>query len=468
MTIKVLFALLNFLLVAQAQALSPVVRVDLSHCQLQGASQFSGLLIHHGAKTYVVTSSWAQMSAATPGPRCEKVWSENGEVRITPIATDHVAGLALYEVLDGIGVLPSPSPEPENEAASIWILQGQGPRARDGAIVINGSRRHQLPRWDRVLEWQGVAVSPEVIGAGVWKNKKWLGLVSHQYLELVPGAKTKIHRWDLAAARPQNHLVLISSADIEAWMQTQLAHPQEPVLWAAEDQRRGVDRWSVGDLLVTAKCPEAADPNPGGQYPIGGNDGVGIGGDSIENKACRMSVSRSQTPSPWLPKSLQSWQAEAATDLLALIKIDFWYALGRDAKGPLRDYFFSVESFVKLALDDHKKYLDIRAKAPPVELQELNAKALKLQQDSLHCYQVLFIREANVQELVRKLFFVSLLSQSPAWRHLSSDDMKNVMDAKGDFAEGWKMLSWIGACDTPQLRASAEDFAREHHKVWAP
>ncbi|WP_413291344.1 hypothetical protein [Bdellovibrio sp. HCB337] len=456
------------LLVFQASARSPVVKIDLSGCQWSTAANFSGTLLESQGRHYVVTSSWAQMSAQMPGPRCEKVFSTDGELAVRPVATDHLAGLALYEVLSSIQGLIAP--QGDSQSIQVWQLSEHGLQSFSGDIVITGSRRHQIPAWDRLQEWQGSALTAGTVGAGLWSDSQFQGIVSHQYLELIPGAKTKTQRWDLKKYLSQNHVIVISAKDVSTWLQKQIANPEEPIVWRPEDQRAGIDRWVVGDLELTTLCPDESDPNPGGQYPIGGNDGFGIGGDSVLNKACKTAVAISKSgKTSWIPLSLQTWQAQSQTALEQQQDVILWYGLSRTPQGLVRDYIFSTESLVKSALDGNKKWIDqIPSFTPPAKLQPMITSAKDLQSQSMHCYDQLFIREQNVQELTRKLFFYAMLAQSQAWQELQSEDVSSMMDIKGAYAQGWKALLWEGTCNTPRLRESAEKFMLEHQKVWAP
>jgi len=460
------FTLLSLLL-STASALSPVVRVDLSACHMPGAAVFSGVLLADQGKNFVVTSSWAQFSSQWQGPRCEKIWSEQGELSVRPVVTDHLAGLALYEVQSLVQGLTAPAGTAD--ATQVWMLGGQGLVSFQGDIVITGSRRHHIPLWDRTLEWLGEPVSAGALGAGVWSNGQWQGIVSHEYLELVPGAKTRTLRWNLKKATSQDHLIVVSAKDVLSWVQKQKARLEESVLWRVEDQRAGLDRWIVGDLELTALCPDETDTNPGGQYPIGGNDGVGIGGDSILNKACKMHAVLASEKSPWMPLSLQNWQTQAPPSLMQKQDVFLWYGLSRGSQGLVRDYVFSAESFIKSALDEKKKWVDqIPSLTPPKELLALVQSAQALQNESMNCYSRLFIREQNVQELTRKLFFFSMLAQSQAWHELRPDDVATVMDLKGLYAQGWKALLWEPTCGSPKIRQVAEAFASEQQKAWAP
>lgn len=465
---KYFICLLCIFTLRNTWALSPVVRIDLANCHLLGRSDFSGVLVQQAGLTYVVTSSWAQMSAQLQEPRCERVWSEQGELQVRPIVTDHLAGLALYQVLPSIESLSVPNAE--LNSAVLWTLKFNELVSTSGQIVIANSRRHHIPAWDRVLEWQGDLISSEAIGAGIWMGGQWLGITSHEFLQPVSGAKTKVGRWNLQLSIKQSHLILISAADISLWMQKQISKPIEQVIWPPEDQKAGVDRWISGDLEFSAQCPSDLNPNPGGEYPIGGGDGFGIGGDSIQNKACKLKTAlSSKWHSPWLAKSLQVWEAGAQQELLQNKEIIFWYGLSREQDELAKDYFFSVESMFKVALNQNKNWVELRSDfVPPTGLVTLVKTAKQLQAESLDCYNQLFIREPNVQELVRKLFFFALLTQSKSWQMLQPNDVATTFDRNGFYAQGWKMLAWEGSCNNPRLLATADNFLKEHKKVWFP
>lgn len=468
--IKGLTALLLFLIVnSSATALSPLVRVDLSGCQLQGSSIFSGVLLQLQGNTYVVTSSWAQLTSKERRPLCEKIYTERAVLKTLPLVTDHLAGLSIYQVFDFHETLEAPVTPPDS--AAIWTWNGLQIKKYDGDIAINGSRRHQLPLWDRVLEWLGAPVPVTSLGSGVWGDHgNLLGIVTHEYLQLSPGHKTILSQWSLKGQDSHDHLIIISSQDVLAWLTRQIAQPVEPVVWKLNDHRSGIDRWTMGDLEFTSLCPSPTEINPGGEYPIGGNDGFGIGGDSVQNKACRVSTSRSaEVQTSWLPDSLQIWERSAQEDLLQKRNISFWYGLTRTDGRLNRDYFYSVESLIKNSLDPSKKWVDwVERPTPPAEPNQLRANAQILRSKTLQCYSQLYIHEPNVQELVRQLYFYSVLTQSRSWKELQPKELTDSLAPQGIYAQGWKTLAWEGACMTPDLRKTTEVFASEFQKVWQP
>jgi len=461
------FLLFLFILPASA-LLSPIVRVDLSRCGWQNKALFSGVLLEFQNQHYVVTSSWGQMSSRWTGDRCEKIWSEKGELKVRPIVTDHLAGLAMYAVQTPLEQLSKPVGS--NQIVQIWTLNADKLKYFEGDIVVTGSRRHHLPLWDRVTEWQGDRVSSEVIGASVWSGDQWQGLVSHQYLEMIPGAKTKTSKWDFKKDLLHDHLIVIPAEHIWSWFQQQILHPVEPVLWQPEDQQIGLDRWIVGDLEFHTRCPENSNPDPDGEYPIGGNDGFGIGGDSILNKACKTQVALSQKDqSPWISSSFQEWKKQSQQALEQKQVIFLWYGLSRSPQGMIRDYIFSTESLIKMSLDPNKKWVDqTPALSPPTYLENFVQSAKILQNQSLHCYQQLFIKESSIQELIRRLFFLALIGQSQVWSELRLEDVSTTMDRTGIYAEGWKALEWSQTCNSPKFRSIAEEFSNEYQKIDKP
>lgn len=456
------FFLLIFPIIGHA--VTPTVRVDLSDCLVAGESQFAGLLLEQDSQFYVVTSSWAQMSASTAGKRCEKVWTSQGEIAVEPVVTDHVNGLALYKVLSTLVLENSFK---KKNSADIFVLGTQGLETFSGQFVTTASRRHQIPGLDRAFEWMGAEVGSSVIGAAVWQGAQWMGLVSHQYLQLMPGSKTIVSRWNPQSKEKHDHLVVIPSSFVALWVKQQILHPQEPVIWPLEAQRRWQDQMVVGELTLTVQCPDPTNPNDNGEYPIGGNDGYGIGGDSVLNKACKVLVQKQGLLSSWSPSSLQEISS-GNPELNSGVPVTLWYGLHRSNADLSRDYIFSAESLLKTALKTDQKWLVEREiRFIPAQQKALWKSAMDLRGAALYCYTNLFIHEENVQELVRKLFFFSVLAPSYSAVELKESDIDALLDRDGFYSFGWRTLTdGLHACDTPQLRSLAETFAQEYKKVW--
>ncbi len=456
---------LTLLIPFSSQALSSAVRVDLSECGLIGASQFAGVLIQQEGQYYVVTSSWAQMSSTWPGARCEKVWTTQGRLAVEPVVTDHLSGLALYKVNAS---LPLEVPTVAKNEASLLILKNGQPTTIPGEIVMLSSRRHFLPTIDRVMEWKGPSVPSIVIGAAVWKGVQWAGLVSHQYLKLVPGSKTVISRWDLQSSETHDHLIVIPAVTIISWLKQQLSHIQEPAVWPVSAQQRGEDQIIVGDLILSSVCPPPGNTDSSGEYPIGGNDGFGIGGDSVVNKACKMQISKSSVHSDWMPTSLQDVSANQSA-LNQGRSVLLWYGVRRAESELLRDYIFSTESLLKTSLKTDAQWLIERSfDDTPLSQQDLWKSSADLKSTVMHCYANLYIRDESVQDLVRKLFFYSVLASSDLSAELKVSDVETLIDKKGPYREGWSGLLLPMACDTLSIRTTPEAFANVHRKTWQP
>lgn len=469
---KRLFVLLFLFASLQAAAVLPVVQIDLSGCGLKGASKFSGLIVQSNNDFYVVSSSWAQMSSELK-TRCEKVFTAKKELEVQPVVVDHLYGLSLYHISNFKEKLDTDSGQAtQDDSVFIKVIDGQNVLNIGGQVLIASSSRTFIPQVSRVIEWRGAVSSSMVIGAALWDQSRPIGIISHQYLKLNPGSKTKILRWNLNSNEAHSHLTAIPMKLVNEWVEKKLKNPQEPVRWPVRAQQEGLDQMNVGDLELTADCPSEGDVRVDSEYPIGGPDGFGIGGDSIQNKACRVSVKTAKFVSPWTLPSLKMWSDVVRSDLLSNKPISIWYFMNKDGPELKKEYFYSVESFLRTPSGMNQFWVDRiedsrSTKAPQVLIQA----ALNLEKAARRCYKELYIREINVQDLVRKLYFYSFVTQSSSWDKLLPKEIDAMMDLKGYYAQGWKFLTWDPAghgslsCDSPRIREIAEEFQEIHKKV---
>ncbi|HUP56839.1 MAG TPA: helix-turn-helix domain-containing protein, partial [Bdellovibrionota bacterium] len=298
---------------------------------------FHGAYQGHPGKTYVVTSHHRVFNGNEEQGVCHFVHTGLSTQRARLVAWDWGASLALLEVEGDF------APE---------FLGLEGSRDYDavkiagnwdyGETIVGASDRHLMPLLPsaRVLEVVRAAVSPSRIGAPVYSPhftgpEGFAGIISHQYVRMVPGRASSVETWDFEPEHRESHLLIIRQADIvrfiNRYFRDRMGKPWRPLVGATlEDQREGRARVSVGGLIFEEDCPGPAAP---------GLKGIGVGvpqpiGGAAEPSYCTIRIRRDEFGS-WegfnsedypdrLARLLKELRANLAQGGSAEILFSFW------------------------------------------------------------------------------------------------------------------------------------------------
>ena len=442
-----------------AAANSPVVSIDLAACGGSLQQKYSGFIVKIRDQDYVISTSWAQLSRSSAKTGCEVVSGEQGVLKTRPVVTDHLAGLSLFLVLDPVADSFTSTP---SSGIEFQTADGQLKRI-SGNILLQQSRRHSIPNLATCLEWksnQGI-LPAQVLGAPLWNVGSWVGLVSHQYMEQPKGRPLQVFPWNLQSNESHDHLVVIPKDAILRWIDAQLAQILEPVIWPAEKQLQGVATWIAGDYQFSADCPSATGTPASGHYPIGGHDGIGIGGGDLQQASCKIQSTKSATTSAWSPVDFIAWRNLSPANAAQSI-----YSLDRDAQGVLttKSYKSLEDFFGHLLRGSNKNWVEISDQSSATD--SLQKSATIFRNEILKCHSNIYVADAGVHDLIQRLYVLTWASTSVSFSFLQAGDVQQALDRNGVYKSGWKFLEWEGAC-LNKVRPAAETWSQEILKKWA-
>ncbi len=429
----------------------------------------SGVVVQYGGRKLVVTSS-----GAVDG--CTDVVAGTARTRLMLQRIDHAAGLAAFDgtalAIDAAAL----TKEPLAETAIVHGFSKSGVEAvaKTFRVLSESSVRHFLPAIARTFELQGQIVDAGFVGApAVAVDGRVSGIVSHQYLRIHPGSLTRPTRWRPLEKESADHVVTIPSAEIAAWLDSSARLGEIEI---ARDARFGAALvLKSGHLAFEEDCPSLDATKPNSDYPIGGGDPVGIGGDASNYRACRIKVTLSEGGSAkFFSPAFQAWHDETA----ALLKssdadfVELSFSLQRDEKGRLsRRYFYSVESFFQgLVQRSADKVVSVvrrkSTKTPGLDprLESLRMSALDAASRARGVYANFETTDTKISGLVRRIYFLGTLAQSEQWAALNESDFNEYMDMNGPYRKAWQTIMSL-ALGGKGLRMATEKLQAEWQKA---
>jgi hypothetical protein len=321
---------------AIAQGVYPIVKVR-SVLGNGPAFSGSGILVSEGGRTLVLTSEHVVFHAARGA--FNSVETEGGVTAPASLrAVDWGIGLALLEVEGDLALTAKPIslrsfadiPDPGAKVALAGFpFHSQTPLIDSSASVLNPrSDRHEIALLDSMVELSlGSHAEYGMSGGGAFSfgTGKLVGILSHQFVELVPGRPSRIGSLEAGLTERQNHVLLISAADARVWLEKVLKNDSVPsFVLAPEAQASGrVEVLSGGLRFVQACGPppsvkaagvgggDGAGIGGGEGAGIGGGDGAGIGGGESGTAVCRIQVTLrradSDLPASYTDPAVSGW-----------------------------------------------------------------------------------------------------------------------------------------------------------------
>lgn len=378
----------------------------------------SARLFKVGSRALAIASSERAFDPSWPGAEryCHRVRIGVGaqELGLEPVAVDLGVGLALLELktpgealLAQLEALP-PQPDPKPKMGAVVFL---GTLA--GEILSTRSDRHMLPALARTWEWKTDLPPPSPVGRWVRQEQAtWLAMASHQYLEMRPGRKTRLDAWaPTAAPKGSGHLVLIPGEVILSWVRSALAG-QLGIRFSKDPDQEWLQepRWMAAGLAFEADCPpakEGQEPPMTGDYPIGGGDGVGIGGSTTQDRQCLLKVRKAEQGAREAAFPLparEDWLNAVRSQLKTQDEVTVWYwahAGVPSAFGSLSEFFTDFGD---------SKNQPIWFAGPPVsELQVLGAEVSRL---AIETWRGTFIKIHTAEDVIRRWFFFGKVAAS--------------------------------------------------------
>jgi hypothetical protein len=185
----------------------------------------------------------------------------------------------------------------------------------EGKVVLSNSQRIILPRVSSAVELEGAHNEFGMSGGGVFSERGFVGILSHQYVAIKAGqpADTAVINDGVDADKLVS--LVIKAGDIMAWLNNEVAAARGGFRESVSHQLRSELAFRFGTLQIIQRGCGADTGGIGGQ-------GVGIGGeDQGENNPqvlnvpskCHISVERLYDDhgesQQWTLTSLDSWFA---------------------------------------------------------------------------------------------------------------------------------------------------------------
>ena len=429
----------------------------------------SGLLLERAGKIYVITSEHVLIHGNEP--YCHHVYNKTfGSMSAKLISADWGEGLALLE-LDAHSVKGS---IPDLSFANETSLSGNEPvittgfpyLSKDlivdhhGYILDTESHRHWIPMVSSTIELMDAHGEFGMSGAPVFASdeKSVIGILSHQYLKMIPGAQTQAEDFDSSVQTIQNHLFVIPAAHVSEWLDRQLLGKaqtlfirdpkdqlnQTPAVYAAGFQ-------FLQTLGISAIGGQGAGvggqgAGVGGQGAGVGGQGAGVGGQNGEGNTpqfyvLEISLDNSAHTTDWYLPSRASWLAKVQKHLFAGEKVTIPYFISRDPENDSvsKTRFQSLAEFFSLLRDEQFTPVTIISGQNRVST---DTNLLRLQEDG----QVIVMRskalglsmeDASTKVLLKRIGLLGeLLASSDNWTSVCSEDLIGL----GPNHMSWKVL----------------------------
>lgn len=423
-----------------------------------GASTFetkaTASVVSFNGQRWVLTSAAAVASDRGERTCNEMILADGRRVPLTLVKQDFAYGLAALKLPDNVavaarefrGAISAP-----DRADLIGVAKAVAQvQTNSVEILAQASSRHFIPRLKSVIETLGAPVDSGFMGATLAdESGALLGVVSHQYLKIFPGSYTRPLRWRAAESESSDHLVVIPAEAVKEWLSR--IETREPMIWESSIAA-GVMQIQSGDLKITEDCPPMDSSQSNGEYPIGGVDPVGIGGDSSNYRACRIQVSLSPAAdSRFAVPELQDWHDRMKAALAAGNRISLSYTAWRGSRAIEHSYFYSAESFFQEMFGKKSDHLIVesiaRPQAPVAGLDPRFDAVRALADREAGLSRQIYVRNSfgdpNVGSLLRRIYLLSILIESEQKSLVTANDFRELMDKNGVYGKAWGYLELV-------------------------
>lgn len=369
-----LFTGLTALAVGPAQE---VVKVSSRYCGI-GELVFAGtgILFEESGHHYVLTSEHVLLhgnAGICHSVRNGAIGTRRAELKIA----DWGMGLALLEIPGTLPFRPRGLAEglPERgiragEAVMMAGFPWESPSLfidTHGSILQPGSSRHLMPSVASLIELEGAHGEFGMSGGPVYAEDgaSVIGILSHQYLSLVPGQKTRVGELNQPLPVIANNLLVIPAPAVREWLIGYFADPERFLPGFVKDPAEQIERkeavYAAG-LRFEARASGATPvggiggaEGVGGLSGHGGAEGVGglsghggaegVGGQGTGSPAVSVHVTldSGNHPTQWYLPALGDWvESLRGKALLPWNRLEIPYFLFRDEQtGAIEPIYFS-------------------------------------------------------------------------------------------------------------------------------
>jgi hypothetical protein len=278
-----------------------------------------------------------------------------------------------------------------------------------------------------------------------------IGLVTHEYLKIFPGSLTRPLKWNFNAKEMSDHLVVVRAEDVVAWLGSPVADDQR-LFFSSDDALANGATVSSGLLAFSEDCPELDPSKTEDEYPIGGGDAYGIGGDGNNYRACKIKVTLAKEGTKiFLEPSQQKFHDDLVAALQRGQSVEIYFGVSRDAAGRFeRTYLYSTDSFMQTLLSSAKSHgvqfvytlsdsTRTRIGDDP-ELQTLRELAGDAATKSKQTYSFFASGDPLDGEIIREAYFISKMLESEQWSLIQESDFDHLVRPQGEIATAWSRI----------------------------
>ncbi len=447
-----------------------------SRLEKSGAVNFkgSGTLFRNAGKIYVLTSEHVLLHGNEG--LIHEVWKlglENHEA--TLVSVDYGYGLALLE-LKG-----SESQVRSYEALKLPELvdfSDQRPTAKeevsiagfpyDSKVMLSSqckvltpsNDRHGLPLVESTLLLENGHGEFGMSGGSVFSVNKILGVLSHQFLELVSGKPSQVKNFQVPLAEEhmiRNQLIAIPGDEVVHFLKRYFENPSEnQKTFIRRDQNAQI--FGISAVLSSGLRFEynegtqelAKGGKSGGDgFGIGGGDGFGVGGNVVSFGAgsfIKITSSSQSAPTFWPFQFRDSWRLKTLEKLKRRFVVTVPYFI--PSTGDLKKIpFTSLEDFFRKLgdplLEPVTLYQFEFVESMPAPVKEgANVSLLNIGKDLREKLEILALANKKTAEplngivLLRKIQLIAELLETENWTLIRQSDLELVEKDQN----GWKAL----------------------------
>ena len=424
----------------------------------------SGLAFTDSGKSFVLTSEHVLLHGNDR--YCHWVWNARlGKISARLRAVEYGNGLALLELEKPIDALPSLSglsPRDGLEGESIDVIgfafsQEELISKNSGRVLVAQSTRALIPMVPKMTETIDAHGEYGMSGGPVFSDKgEFVGVLSHQYVRLIPGQKAKVSEFSKDSLS-ENHLLVIPAAIVLPWVrQAVSASAPLPSYLVRDPEMQLKGREVVVSSGLRFEFSDAFKGNPvggaDGAGRVGGADGAGAGGGdgaTWETHSVRITLDTSESHTLWDLPWLAPW-VSAVKERLRLpwnsIEVPFFLARSGEAIEAVRIKSLP-DFFQKLARPDLEPVTLVRSNLAgtstgssfkeAADVQELKSIGTRLSE---------ILGEMKKQSpppeavsFLERVGIVANLLSSNSWAYLKPKQIENLTDVRNHSA-AWKPL----------------------------
>lgn len=276
-----LFYSFLFSLLVSLPAHTEVVKITGSICQTKtGLINGSGIVFMLNQEQYILSSDHVTTGQSQYCYQAQT--SDLKKSSLTLISSDWETGLSLLKVNNTLTNIQttledfSANSEVDSDVIAVGFPSSSSKLLADAArVVISRSDRTPFVSSGNLIEVIGTQIEFGMSGGALLsaKDKKIIGMISHQRLLLVAGNSTQI---ESGSMQKENHGLIIPSSQIVEWINHTINGEQSLYSSIGHQTITG-----AGILFKESKTPRLMIADKGG-------DGVGVGGD--ENDTASVSI----------------------------------------------------------------------------------------------------------------------------------------------------------------------------------